>query len=181
MKPASPTVLVVDDEQRLRDLVRQYLQREGYAVITAADGAAALDLAREQQPDVVVLDLMLPGIDGLEVCRRLRTFSDAYVIMLTAKAEEIDRIVGLEVGADDYVTKPFSPRELVARVRALLRRPRRAGPDDVEARPVLRFGDLVIDPARRMVAAADPHGPSRPGVDARASAGAGVGAKLLRR
>ena len=124
MTPPSPTILVVDDEQRLRDLVRGYLEHEGFDVLAAADGFAALDLARQHAPDVVVLDLMLPGLDGLEVCRRLRTFSDAYVIMLTAKAEEIDRIVGLEVGADDYLTKPFSPRELIARVRAMLRRPR---------------------------------------------------------
>src|SRR6266540_1124621 len=125
MQGATSTVLVVDDEQRLRELVRGYLEREGFGVLTAADGPVALDLARQQAPDVVVLDLMLPGLDGLEVCRRLRSFSDAYVIMLTAKAEEIDRIVGLEVGADDYLTKPFSPRELIARVRAMLRRPRR--------------------------------------------------------
>ena len=101
------TVLVVDDEQRLRDLVRGYLEHAGFSVLTAADGQAALQLARQHAPEVVVLDLMLPGLDGLEVCRRLRTFSDAYVIMLTARAEEIDRIVGLEVGADDYVNKPF--------------------------------------------------------------------------
>src|SRR6266508_2709461 len=112
------TILVVDDEQRLRDLVRDYLEHEGFNVLAAADGLVALDLARQNRPDVVVLDLMLPGMDGLEVCRQLRMFSDAYVIMLTAKTEEIDRIVGLEVGADDYVTKPFSPRELIARVRA---------------------------------------------------------------
>src|SRR5947209_3495329 len=119
------TILVVDDEQRLRNLVRGYLAREGFAVLIAGDGLTALELARQHAPDIVVLDLLLPGLDGFEVCRRLRTFSDAYVIMLTAKAEEIDRIVGLEVGADDYLTKPFSPRELVARVRAMLRRPRR--------------------------------------------------------
>jgi two-component system, OmpR family, alkaline phosphatase synthesis response regulator PhoP len=117
MPVAASTVLVVDDEQRLRDLVRSYLEHEGFAVRTAPDGVSALDLARQHAPDLVVLDLMLPGLDGLEVCRRLRTFSDAYVIMLTAKTEEIDRIIGLEVGADDYLTKPFSPRELIARVR----------------------------------------------------------------
>ena len=146
------TALVVDDEQRLCDLVRGYLEREGFSVLTATDGLAALDLARQHAPDVVVLDLMLPGLDGLEVCRRLRTFSDAYVIMLTAKAEEIDRIVGLEVGADDYLTKPFSPRELIARVRAMLRRPRQGGaesPPDVPAPQ--RFGSLLIDHARHEV------------------------------
>ena len=152
MTPPSPTILVVDDEQRLRDLVRGYLEHEGFDVLAAADGFAALDLARQHAPDVVVLDLMLPGLDGLEVCRRLRTFSDAYVIMLTAKAEEIDRIVGLEVGADDYLTKPFSPRELIARVRAMLRRPR-PGRADVppDVAPPQRFGSLLIDHARHEV------------------------------
>ncbi len=146
MIPSSITILVVEDEQRLRDLVCGYLEREGFTTLPAADGFAALDLARQHTPDLVVLDLMLPGLDGLEVCRRLRAFSDAYVIMLTAKAEEIDRIVGLEVGADDYLTKPFSPRELIARVRAMLRRPRRgsasATTDIVQPQ---RFGDLMID------------------------------------
>ena len=146
------TILVVDDEQRLRDLLRGYLEHEGFRVLTAADGLTALDLARQYAPEVVVLDLMLPNLDGLEVCRRLRTFSDAYVIMLTAKAEEIDRIVGLEVGADDYVTKPFSPRELIARVRAMLRRPRHGpaeAPPDIP--PPQRFGALLIDYARHEV------------------------------
>jgi two-component system, OmpR family, alkaline phosphatase synthesis response regulator PhoP len=146
---STSTVLVVDDEQRLRDLVRGYLEHEGFKVLTAADGPIALDLARQHAPDVVVLDLMLPGLDGLEVCRRLRTFSNAYVIMLTAKAEEIDRIVGLEVGADDYVTKPFSPRELIARVRAVLRRPRSAAALAAAGIPhPQRFGDLTIDQER---------------------------------
>jgi two-component system alkaline phosphatase synthesis response regulator PhoP len=118
----------------------------------AGDGSSALDLARQHAPEVVVLDLMLPGLDGLEVCRRLRTFSDAYVIMLTAKAEEIDRIIGLEVGADDYLTKPFSPRELVARVRAMLRRPRRSGAEaQSDVAPPQRFGALLIDHARHEV------------------------------
>jgi DNA-binding response OmpR family regulator len=119
-------VLVVDDEQPIRDLVRSYLAREQMDVLTAEDGTTALELVRGEQPDVVVLDLMLPGMDGIEVCRQLRTFSDAYVLMLTARGEEVDRIVGLSIGADDYLTKPFSPRELVARVKALLRRPRAA-------------------------------------------------------
>src|SRR5829696_6569478 len=101
------TVLVVDDEPNLVDLVRGYLAREGYTVLSAADGPTALDLARTADPDLVVLDLMLPGLDGVEVCRRLRQFSDAYVLMLTARSEEIDKVVGLAVGADDYVTKPF--------------------------------------------------------------------------
>jgi DNA-binding response OmpR family regulator len=117
-------VLIVDDEQPIRELVRSYLAREGMEVSTADDGLSGLEAVRQLEPDVVVLDLMLPGLDGVEVCRRLRTFSDAYVMMLTARDEEVDRIVGLSIGADDYMVKPFSPRELVARVRALLRRPR---------------------------------------------------------
>jgi len=141
-------VLVVDDEPRLAALVRAYLEREGFAVVTAADGPTALDLARAHRPDLVVLDVMLPGLDGIEVCRRLRQFSDAYVLMLTARAEEIDKIVGLSVGADDYLTKPFSPRELVARVKALLRRPRAFGPTEAALSPPRRFGDLVLDEER---------------------------------
>ncbi len=119
-----PRVLVVDDEPPIVDLVRGYLEREGYEVLSAPDGPTGLQLARTSSPDVLVLDVMLPGLDGIEVCRSLRTFSDAYVLMLTARGEEIDRVVGLSVGADDYLGKPFSPRELVARVKALLRRPR---------------------------------------------------------
>ena len=119
-----PRVLVVDDEPPIVELVRGYLEREGYEVLTAPDGPRGLDLARTSSPDVLVLDVMLPGLDGVEVCRQLRTFSNAYVLMLTARGEEIDRVVGLSVGADDYLVKPFSPRELVARVKALLRRPR---------------------------------------------------------
>jgi DNA-binding response OmpR family regulator len=122
-----PRVLVVDDERPIRDLVRTYLVREGMEVTTATDGPSALEAVRTFRPDLVVLDLMLPGLDGIEVCRQLRTFSDAYVIMLTARDEEVDRIVGLSIGADDYVVKPFSPRELVARVRAVLRRARAPG------------------------------------------------------
>lgn len=139
-----PSVLVVDDERALVELVAGYLQQEGYRVLRAYDGRTALDLARRELPDVVVLDLMLPAIDGLEVCRQLRTFSDPYVIMLTARAEEVDKLVGLSVGADDYLTKPFSPRELVARVKAMLRRPRTdAGPPPVA--PARRFGEVVVD------------------------------------
>jgi DNA-binding response OmpR family regulator len=117
-------VLVVDDEPPIVELVRGYLEREGYEVLSAPDGPRALELARAASPDVLVLDVLLPGLDGIEVCRQLRAFSDAYVLMLTARGEEIDRVVGLSVGADDYLGKPFSPRELVARVKALLRRPR---------------------------------------------------------
>jgi DNA-binding response OmpR family regulator len=119
-----PTILVVDDEPPIIDLVRGYLEREGYVVHDARDGPSAVDAVRDLAPDVVILDVMLPGFDGVEACRRIRAFSDAYVLMLTARSEEIDRVVGLSVGADDYLTKPFSPRELVARVKALLRRPR---------------------------------------------------------
>jgi DNA-binding response OmpR family regulator len=119
-------ILIVDDEPPIVELIRGYLNREGWAVEVAADGSTAIDLARLTAPDVIVLDLMLPGIDGIEVCRQVRTFSDAYVLMLTARSEEVDRIVGLSIGADDYLVKPFSPRELVARIKAMLRRPRAA-------------------------------------------------------
>jgi len=139
-------VLVVDDEAPIVELVRGYLEREGYAVEAATDGPSAVDAVRTSAPDVVVLDVMLPGLDGIEVCRRIRMFSDAYVLMLTARGEEIDRIMGLTVGADDYLVKPFSPRELVARVKALLRRPRR--PTDAAAGVP---PGLELDEARRVV------------------------------
>lgn len=117
-------VLIVDDEQPLARIVGAYLDAEGFEVNYAFDGASAVDAARASHPDLIVLDLMLPGIDGVEVCRQVRTFSDCYVIMLTARDDEVDKVIGLSVGADDYVVKPFSPRELVARVKAMLRRPR---------------------------------------------------------
>ena len=139
--------LVVDDEPPLVQVVGGYLTREGFDVVTATDGAGAVAAARDHRPDVIVLDLMLPGIDGLEVCRRIRTFSDSYIIMLTARSDEVDKLVGLSVGADDYMTKPFSPRELVARVRAMLRRPRTAA----LVADVRRFGALEVDPAGREV------------------------------
>jgi len=147
--------LVVDDEAALADVVASYLEREQFDVTVCHSGADALTAAREVDPDVVVLDLGLPGIDGLEVCRQLRTFSDAYVVMLTARDTEVDKIVGLSVGADDYLTKPFSPRELVARIRAMLRRPRAVHPPvptngGVEQR-TRAFGSLSIDPAGREV------------------------------
>jgi len=137
-------ILLVDDEPPIVELVRGYLEREGYAVSAAEDGPSGLELARTERPDVVVLDVMLPGLDGFEVLRQLRIFSDAYVLMLTARADEVDRVVGLSIGADDYLAKPFSPRELVARIKALLRRPRVAlasGPRN-----------LVVELARRTVA-----------------------------
>jgi DNA-binding response OmpR family regulator len=140
-------ILVVDDEPPIVDLVVGYLAREGWAVRTADNGPAALEMIRSWSPDAIVLDLMLPGFDGIEVCRQMRAFSDAYVLMLTARSEEIDRIVGLTVGADDYLTKPFSPRELVARLKALLRRPRASIATTAGSVPA----GLEIDEARRLV------------------------------
>jgi DNA-binding response OmpR family regulator len=144
--PAGLRALVVDDEPPLVNVVSTYLEREGFEVAAAGDGEQAVRLARDLDPDVIVLDLMLPGIDGIEACRQIRAFSDAYIVMLTARVEEIDRIVGLSTGADDYVTKPFSPGELMARVRAMLRRPRASREPGGAVR---RFGDLEIDPAAR--------------------------------
>jgi DNA-binding response OmpR family regulator len=140
-------ILVVDDEPKIVRLARDYLERDGFRVLSAGDGPTALAMARGERPDLIVLDLMLPGIDGWEVCRRLRRETDVPVIMLTAHAEESDQIVGLELGADDYITKPFSPRALVARVRAVLRRAQ----GQVKAPEVLRYGGLEIDlPGRRV-------------------------------
>lgn len=144
---ASTKILVVDDEQSILDLVTAYLKPEGYEVRTASDGLGGLELARSFKPDLVVLDVMLPGIDGLEMLTRLRRDSNAYVILLTAKTEETDKVIGLSVGADDYVTKPFSPRELVARVKAALRRLR--GDPETPADEALVIGDIHIDPAAR--------------------------------
>jgi DNA-binding response OmpR family regulator len=144
--PASRTrVLVVDDELPLARLVSAYLDRDGFDVQTVADGREAIARAREWDPAVIVLDLGLPGVDGIEVCRAVRTFSDCYIVMLTARVEEIDKLVGLSVGADDYLTKPFSPRELVARVRAMLRRPRQDDASADDGPPDIAFGSLTID------------------------------------
>lgn len=143
--------LVVDDEEALARVVADYLTREGYTVDVATDGEQALTMARRDNPDLVVLDLMLPGMDGIEVCRQLRTFSDAYVIMLTARSEEIDKLIGLSVGADDYLTKPFSPRELVARVKVMLRRPRSTASTATGGDELHRFGPLAIDTMAREV------------------------------
>ncbi|WP_241730548.1 response regulator transcription factor, partial [Dietzia cercidiphylli] len=154
--------MVVDDEQSLADLVASYLRRDGFEVTVTGDGAEAVTLARSVDPDVIVLDLGLPGLDGVEVCRRIRAHSDAYVVMLTARTDEVDTLIGLSVGADDYMTKPFSPRELMARIQAMLRRPRgpvtgyddevaaagSAGTTPVDAR-LRRIGDLTIDVAGR--------------------------------
>lgn len=145
-------VLVIDDEPRILEVVQKYLSREGFQVSTARDGEAALISLNSQDPDLVVLDLMLPKIEGLEVFRRIRVKSSVPVIMLTAKGEETDRIVGLEMGADDYMTKPFSPRELVARVKAVLRRTGAGSILDTADRPLAR-GDLRIDPRSRTVEA----------------------------
>jgi len=135
------TILVVDDEQKILKLARDYLETGGYQVKTAADGKTALAIARRVKPDLVVLDLMLPGMDGWDVCRALRRESDVPIIMLTARTEEADQLVGLELGADDYVTKPFSPRLLVARVRAVLRRVQ----DDFYQPGIISAGELEID------------------------------------
>lgn len=137
--PNVARILVVDDEPKIVQLVRDYLERAGFAVSTARDGTEALMRAHQERPDLIVLDLGLPELDGLEVTRRLRRDSGVPIIMLTARHEETDKVVGLELGADDYVTKPFSPRELEARVRAVLRRQTRAEDD------VLRAGDLTLD------------------------------------
>jgi len=142
------TVLVVDDEPTIRDVVVRYLRREGYATLEAGDGDAARELLEREWPSLVVLDLMLPGTDGLALCRWIRDRSELPVIMLTARTDEADRIVGLELGADDYVTKPFSPRELVARVRTVLRRGAATGHRPGER---VRFGDVEIDAAARDV------------------------------
>lgn len=145
-------ILVVEDEVAMAGVVASYLQREGFAVSLAHTGPDAVALAQSTDPDVVVLDIMLPGFDGLEVCRRIRSFSDAYIVMLTARDEEVDKIVGLSMGADDYLVKPFSPRELVARVHAMLRRPRStslAAPAQTQDRLVL--GGLMLDEVARIV------------------------------
>src|SRR5690242_12766510 len=145
---ASVRVLVVEDAPELLAVVVSLLRQEGFGVEQATDGEAAIQIARTSSPEVVVLDLNLPKIDGIEVCRRLRTFSDAYVIMLTARGDEVDKLIGLSVGADDYMTKPFSPRELVARVKVMLRRPRVGSLDGQQLR---RFGALTVDPLSREV------------------------------
>ena len=141
------TILLVDDERNIVDLARMYLEQEGFRVEAAYDGQSALVKVQSLQPALVVLDLMLPAVDGWEVCRRVRASSDVPIIMLTARDEDVDKIVGLELGADDYLTKPFNPRELVARVKAILRRAGRAPAAD---KPIA-LGDLVVDPARREV------------------------------
>lgn len=134
------TILVVEDDAKMVNLLRLYLEREGFGVVTAYDGRAALEAAERGRPSLVILDLMLPHLDGIEVCRRIREASDVPILMLTARVDEVDKLLGLSLGADDYVTKPFSPREVVARVKAILRRATREAP-----RKVLRHRDLEMD------------------------------------
>lgn len=146
------TILVVDDEPSISEVVSLYLRRAGYQVRVAHDGTAALAALEADLPDLVVLDLMLPGVDGMEITRRLRAVGDTPIIMLTARREETDRILGLEMGADDYVVKPFSPQELVSRVRAVLRRTAQPARRDEarESERSLRFADLIVDPGTRL-------------------------------
>ncbi|MEN9937172.1 MAG: hypothetical protein RLZZ387_3751 [Chloroflexota bacterium] len=147
----SATVLVVEDEASIRTVARAYLEQSGFRVLLAETGPAGLELARREHPELVVLDLNLPGMDGMEVAARLRAESDVFILMLTARTEEADRVAGLRIGADDYLTKPFSPRELAARVEAILRRRRAAAPADAS----LRFDAVRVDPERREVWAGD--------------------------
>jgi DNA-binding response OmpR family regulator len=149
---ARNTILVVDDEATIREVVRRYLEREGFRVLEAADGFEALDALKEVQPDLIVLDLMLPGIDGLTLTQHLRQDRQVPIIMLTAKGEASDRIRGLDLGADDYITKPFSPQEVVSRVRAVLRRS--AGSEASRAQTTIEFEHLVIDPISHEVSVA---------------------------
>lgn len=144
---AKQTVLVVDDERNIIELARLYLEQEGFTVEEARDGAEALEKIRTLKPAVVVLDLMLPEVDGWEVCRRTRAKSEVPIIMLTARSDDVDKIVGLELGADDYLTKPFNPRELVARVKAILRRYEKS----IQPGRVIHLGQMTIDPASREV------------------------------
>lgn len=139
--PMNERILIVDDEPKIVKLARDYLERSGYGVLTAVNGSTALAIARADKPDLVVLDLNLPGMDGLDVCRAIRRESDVPIIMLTARVEEMDRLIGLELGADDYISKPFSPRELVARIKAVLRRVR----GDLQHAGTVRVADLEID------------------------------------
>lgn len=150
--------LVVDDELPLAEVVASYLEREQFEAVVAANGVDAIAVARDLDPDVVILDIGLPGIDGLEVCRQLRTFSDAYIVMLTARTDEVDTLIGLSVGADDYLSKPFSPRILIARIKTLLRRPRTpTAPPSTPAdqAPSRRVGSLTVNPATRTVLIGD--------------------------
>jgi two-component system alkaline phosphatase synthesis response regulator PhoP len=150
MEPTAGTILLVEDEASIQRVASAYLEHEGYQVIWVSNGSEVLDLARQHRPDLVILDLMLPGMDGMEVAARLRQESDVFILILTARTEEADRVAGLRIGADDYMTKPFSPRELVARVQAILRRRRPVAPAD----NTLRFSVFQLNPERREVQAA---------------------------
>lgn len=145
-------ILLVDDEPNIIELARMYLEQEGYEIATATDGEQALTRIEHDKPDLIVLDLMLPRIDGWEVCRRTRSESDVPILMLTARDDDIDKIVGLELGADDYMTKPFNPRELVARIKAILRRVSGSRREEDEGRTTLNIGNVMIDPARHEAA-----------------------------
>ncbi|NTW97174.1 MAG: response regulator transcription factor [Oscillochloris sp.] len=151
----SPTILVVEDEIPIQNIIVSYLRAERYTVYTACDGASALAQMWAIRPALVVLDIILPGMDGFEVCRRIRQDFETYIIFLTARSEEVDKLIGLSIGADDYLTKPFSPRELVARVKSILRRSRPPDPRPPHAgqivRPALRFREFLIDPVERTV------------------------------
>jgi DNA-binding response OmpR family regulator len=140
------SILVVEDDSKMLNLLKLYLEREGYEVIATRDGTTAIEAANRARPNLVILDLMLPQLDGIEVCRRLRAASDVPIMMLTARVDEVDKLLGLSLGADDYVTKPFSPREVVARVKAILRRTTRES-----QKKVLRHGDLEMDVERHRV------------------------------
>lgn len=148
----SVSILIAEDDPNTANLVRTYLEREGFTTLIAPDGRQALEMFRRHDPQFVILDLMLPEIDGWDVCRRLRSGSNVPILMLTARQEEIDRIMGLSLGADDYVVKPFSPRELVERVKAILRR---TSPDNKPSKEVLRVKELVLDPVKHKVTLAD--------------------------
>jgi len=145
---ADSKILIVEDDQNLQATLKYNLHKEGYSVVTANDGAQAVEIARSQKPDLIILDVMLPVLSGFEVCRILRKDMSVPILMLTAKTDEVDKIVGLEIGADDYVTKPFSMRELLARVHAMLRRAVMAGPQQAEKPTLLKIGDLEIDTGR---------------------------------
>ena len=156
---AASKILIVEDDQTLLDALRYNLSKEGYNVVTAVDGVQALELARSERPDLVILDIMLPKLDGFEVCRILRKNMTTPILMLTAKVEEVDKVLGLGIGADDYMTKPFSLRELLARVRAMLRRTEmlkeKPSFEEEAVPPLIKVGDLVIDIARHQVSLGD--------------------------
>lgn len=154
---AEETILIVDDEQNIIELASMYLKKEGFQIISASDGLTGLKMAQHEKPTLIVLDLMLPGLDGWEVCKRLRAESNVPILMLTARDDDIDKIVGLELGADDYMTKPFNPRELVARVKAILRRlePRSTHRNTGQTNQKMMVGNITIDPASRTVYVGD--------------------------